>query len=112
MAKRIPKPKVKRRYTDQEKAAALTALDANGGNALHTAAQIGIPHTTLHYWDNGGIHEEVAKIRNGKHGKLSDGLEEIAWLLVGILPEKLLEAPANVLAVALGIIVDKIQVLR
>jgi hypothetical protein len=44
---------VKRMYSDEEKASALAALAANGGNALLTAQQTGVPRTTLRKWAGG-----------------------------------------------------------
>ena len=43
---------------------------------------------------------------------MADGMEELVWLVIGIMPDALLTAPANVLAVSLGIMVDKILLLR
>ncbi len=45
----------KRRYSDQEKAEALAALDANGGNLLKTSEQIGIPRQTIQEWASGRV---------------------------------------------------------
>ena len=43
----------KRSYSDEQKASALAALAANGGNARLTAAQVGVPRTTLLKWAAG-----------------------------------------------------------
>jgi len=44
--RRQPQPEA----SPEVKAAALAALEANGGNAKQTAAQLGMPLTTLRYW--------------------------------------------------------------
>lgn len=41
------------RYTERERADALTALYANGGNVTGTARQLGIPRATLDLWAGG-----------------------------------------------------------
>lgn len=51
MAAKKAKPKKKqRRYTDQDKAAALTALKLNGGRITETANSFGVPEATLRTW--------------------------------------------------------------
>lgn len=42
-----------RRYTDDQVAQALAALDLNGGNVKRTARDLGIPRTTLVRWRDG-----------------------------------------------------------
>lgn len=37
-------------YSEKDKAEALVALEANQGNVLQTATQLGIPETTLRHW--------------------------------------------------------------
>ncbi len=102
-----------RRYSDEEKAQALAALDANGGNVKRTAGQLGIPVSTLREWARGrGVVNGVTKIRHQKKGELADELETIAWRVLDALPEKLAEADARALATLLGIVIDKVQLLR
>lgn len=102
----------KRKYTDKEKVVALAAVETNGGNVKGTSTELGIPTSTLEYWNKGGLHPDIAKIRDEKRGVLADGLEEIAWLIIGLLPKTLMEAPAKDQGIILGIVVDKLQVLK
>jgi transposase-like protein len=66
-ARRVPRRK--RRYTDQAKAAALALLGANGRNVSKTAADTGIPVTTLWQWGKGlFLHPPVSALRAGAGG--------------------------------------------
>lgn len=57
----------KKQHTDTEKAAALAALDANGGNVSKTAKQIGIARQTLQEWaHNHNINKDVPELRQVK----------------------------------------------
>lgn len=104
---------MRRQHSDDQKANALAALEANGGNLKRTAEQLGLPLSTLYGWSNGeGVHPDVAEIRNQKKGDLADRLEEVAHQLVDVMPGKLDEAPLREVAVALGIAVEKMRLLR
>lgn len=103
---------MKRRYSDNEKAEALAALDANGGHVEHTAKQLDIPERTLNAWSNGrGVHPSVVQECEVKRGDLRDRLEEIAHRIVDVIPDKLQSASVQQLATTLGIVVDKMQIL-
>jgi transposase-like protein len=114
MAKSKPKkkPPKRRRYTDNDRASALAALAANAGNLTHTARQLGIPKRTLSQWAAGSRHPEATQAAEGKKGELADGLEEVAWKLANVIPEKLAGASLKDTAVALGIVIDKMRLLR
>ena len=100
-------------YSDSEKATALAALDANGGNVAATARQLKIPRKTLDGWKAGtNVHEEVAEIRQEKKRDLADEMEKIALNLVDAIPDKIKEASLQQTATSLGIAVDKMQLLR
>lgn len=103
---------VRRQYSDEERGATLTALDANGGNVSKTARETGVPRKTVEEWRDGRHVPEVANIRQGKRRALADELEELAYLCLDLLPDKLNDASAAATATALGIAVDKMQVLR
>lgn len=103
----------KRQYSDNEKAGALAALDANGGNVNQTAKQLGIPRKTLGMWaHNRHLSADVADIRQEKRKELSARLEDLAHTLVDILPGKLPKASVRDLAGALIVAVDKMQLLK
>lgn len=104
---------MRRRYSDNDKAAALAALDANGGNVNRTAKQLGLAESTLRSWTQGrGTHEVVAELREVKKADLSDRLTDIAHAILDTLPKKLKDASAQQLATALGIVIDKKQLLE
>jgi transposase-like protein len=102
----------RRRYTDDERAAALAAVVANGGCVEVTARSLGIPTSTLQCWQKGHRCPEALQLRNEKAGELATAMEEIAWLLLAIIPEKVYDAPLNHLMAAFGIMVDKMLRLR
>lgn len=100
-------------YTEEEKAAALAALDANGGNLLRTARELNIPESTLRQWRNGeGINQSVSKLREQKSAELAAKMGEIIGQILDVLPGKLEKASARDLAVSLGILIDKKQLLE
>lgn len=103
----------KRQYSDSEKASALAALDANGGNVNQTAKQLSIPRKTLAMWaSNRHLSADVADIRQEKKKELSEKLEDLAHAIVDILPAKLESTPVRDLAGALIVAVDKMQLLK
>ena len=102
-----------RGFTEDDKAAALAALAANAGNVSKTARDLGIPRTTLSRWSNGErITDGVTAKAHVKKSALADELESLARILVGAMPEKVADATLQQSATALGITVDKMQVLR
>jgi transposase-like protein len=103
----------KRQYSDAQKAEALAALDANGGNVKRTASLLGIPHKTLDDWSKElGINDDVAEIRAGKRGDLADRLEGIAHVLLDSIESKIPDANLSNVSVSFGIAVDKMRLLR
>lgn len=104
----------KRRYSDDDRANALAALAANGGNVSRTARQLGIPVRTLAAWARGERHEEAAEMCQEKKGLLVDRLKEIAWRLAEAIdnPARLQRASLSQVATAFGIVTDKIRLLE
>ncbi len=106
-----------RTYTDDEKSDALAALAANSGNVERTAKQLKIPEATLRFWaklQSQGDNPVVTELCEEKKPILADSLEGLAFTLAGDLadPAKRASAKFNEVAVAFGIVVDKMQVLR
>ena len=108
----------KRQYTDNDKAAALAALDANKGNLSKTAKQLGIPRQTIQEWAAGRNHNRsVPDLRQVKKRDLAEKLEEAAdALLDNILArarsETSVAVPLKDFATAMGIAIDKMQLLK
>lgn len=101
-----------RRYSDQDKAVALAALETHHGNVTEAAAFAGVPRKTLEEWRDGRTAEDVANIRQEVKQSLADRLEDIAHQYLDVLPEKIPKATLMQLSTALAIAVDKMQLLR
>lgn len=102
----------RRDYSDSERATALAALDANGGNVAATARTLQIPRSTLQEWANGRVNSEVTELRQEKKRDLAERLEDIAHELVDALPDKIGRANLQQTATTLGIVIDKMQLLK
>jgi transposase-like protein len=103
----------KQQYSDDDKANALAALQANGGNTSLTARQLGIPRATLINWSNGnGVHPVVSEIGQVKKEALADRLEDVAHRLVDAMPDKIKDANLQQVTVSMGIAVEKMRLLR
>jgi transposase-like protein len=99
-------------YSDDQRDLILAALSANRGNVAKTADETGVPYSTVYAWANGHRHPEALRLRNDKGGKLSVALEEIAWLLAAVMPEKIGSAPLNHIANSLGTVIEKMRILQ
>lgn len=106
--------KSRRRYSDDERAAALAALAANGGNVQGTAKQLDLPERTLNHWANGRVNPTVAKNGEERKKDLAAAIEDLAHKLVGHCSKDGTISKASLVqaATALGIAVDKLQALR
>lgn len=102
----------RRQYSDEEKANTLLALDANRGNLSLTAAETGIPLTTIQTWRDGGVSRAVTELRNGIREPLADRLEALAHKCLDVLPGKIDTATASQIAFTLGMSVEKMRLLR
>lgn len=109
---RKPNKPTRRRYSDEYRANALAALSANEGNIERTARQLGIPAKTLENWAKGTNHPEAAELGERKKPELADALEEVARKLADAMPGKVADAGLRDTAIALGIAVDKMRLLR
>lgn len=99
------------KYTDAQRAEALAALQANGGNLSATSRDTGIPFSTLKRWRD-EPDPRLAELGEEKKTDLGDRLERIANALVDAIPDKIADAPLNHVSVALGIAIDKLRLLR
>src|SRR5690606_150963 len=108
----------RRRYSDEERAEAVLAVKMNGGNVKHTAVQPGIPEATLRGWSNAERGTRLpqrnppdAKVHAKKQEGLSSLLDNAIRDALGYLPEKWTEATAREIAIAIGVFIDKKQLL-
>lgn len=101
----------KRQYSDNDKATALAALDANGGNVAKTAKELNMPRITLKEWADGRVHPDVSEIRHEKQLELSELIENELRLIFTEMGTKRASATYANLATAAGIFVDKKQLL-
>src|SRR5690606_19482232 len=99
-----------RSYTEAQRAEALAALQANGGNLSATSRQTGIPASTIRDWRDTPDH--LTELRDEKKRDLALAIEELAHRIVEVMPDRVHDANFQHLAVALGIAVDKLRLLR
>lgn len=101
-------------YSEDKKAETLALLAANGGKLRETAKQAGVPYPTLQKWANVEAKPEVAQKVTTKKASMADEAERVAKLLLGDMAstEKRKAAPLSSLAMAFGVTVDKMRLLR
>ena len=103
----------KRQYSDVDKATALLSLEANGGNVLRTARALNIPQQTLREWAaSKHTSVDVPNIRDKKRPELIDLFLNEVYEAVGLMPDKRAEASYSDLGRMVGILTDKIQLLK
>lgn len=102
----------RRRYSDDDRASALAALAANGGNLARTSAALGIPEATLRQWATGKRHPEAVQMSDQKKAPLADAIEGIARQIADSLPGKLPDADLKDASIAFGVLIDKMRLLR
>lgn len=102
----------RRQYSDNDKATALAALDANGGNVKLTAEQLQIPRKTLSQWQDGRVNNDVAQLRHQKGVELKDLIRAELEAIMIALPTKRKDATYAQLATAAGIFTDKMRLLE
>lgn len=102
-----------RRYTEDDKAAALTAHAAHGGNLRRTALFCKVPLNTLRDWVRGaGVGPAVLEKATQKKGALADLFEtELRAALVQAASVREGASYAQAMTVA-GICADKMRLLR
>lgn len=117
-----------RKYTEEERAAALAALTANGGNLAKTAREVGVPRKTLEAWRLEIKPPDSESAASPRHrqpktvvsvdayeraaGQLDEKLESIAHRLADLIPGKIDGASLQQCAVSLGIAIEKMRLLR
>ena len=100
------------RYSAEEQAAALAALAENNGNVDKTAAQLGIPHSTLRTWRDATVAVPDANIVTQQKLIRAVKWDQVQDMGVERALEALPTASARDAAVVAGIAVDKAALLR
>lgn len=103
---------MRRQYSDNDKAAALAALDANGGNVKRTAREMSLAVSTLKRWRDGQVNDDVTALRPQKRAELAAVIREELYAILELLPEKRDDATYSQLATAAGIFTDKLRLLN
>jgi transcriptional regulator with XRE-family HTH domain len=101
-------------YSEDDKARALAALKANGGNVSRTAREMGIKEPTLRKWANGKTKPIPSQKYEEKVTDLTVGLRSLVAGLMGLALVKVDEGDASLLDVlkSLGIAFDKLQLIE
>lgn len=105
-----------RTYTDEQIAATLAALAANGGNVSKTAQTTGIPRKTICEWRDGTWRKDVTPALVEKKKKdLGDAIERLALKLCAVVSRRIkrnCDDSAKDLLIGLGVAVDKLLLIR
>lgn len=103
--------KRQRKYTDDERAAAMALLESFGGNVAKTARQSGFPENTIRNWRDGKGMVPPEVVAN-KKDDLADLFEREAIGALGMAAAKRESASYRDLVTGAAIAADKIQLLR
>lgn len=112
VAANLLRMKEKRRYTDEQRAEALAALQANGGGIPLTARQLGIPENTLRSWARGLRHPEATQMCEEKKLPLAERFESLAHSLLDHADKNLKDLNAKDAVTSAAIAVDKMRLLK
>ncbi len=99
--------RIKRSYTDDERIAAVTAVEANGGNVYATACELGIPEPTLRQWVKGDRCEHLQPVHEQKRRDLARRFVGLAEKMLGVAERKADELDAKSATIAAAVAVDK-----
>jgi hypothetical protein len=99
-------------YSDQVRAWAVNIYKMQGCSSYEASRMTGIPRTTITHWADGVMSgdamEKAVKIQEC----LADRLEKVAHAAIDQLEAKMSEASAMDAARILGVVVDKMRLLR
>jgi|SRR5215471_1957923 len=102
-----------RKYTDEDKSAALEHLRSSGRTVRSAARELGIPRGTLTDWAGGKkIGPKLAQEFGAVKETLSARLEDVAYQIVDAMPAKIEEASLRDLGATLANVVDRMRLLR
>src|SRR5262249_48099582 len=106
----------KHSYSDEERFTAIAAVRLNGGNVHRTAKALNIPVRTLQDWYTAA---ELRRARASeypleieKRGDLASKMESLIHDCVESMPTKIGKATLSQSAVTLGILIDKVRILK
>jgi hypothetical protein len=100
-------------YSDEQKAVALAALQANGGDFKKTAKFCRLPERSIRRWAAGeNVPDGIDKNVTHKKEALADKLERLACKLADAAFEKSEDANLQSCATSMAIAIDKMQLLR
>lgn len=107
-------------HTDDDRAAALAALEANKGNVRKTSREMRVSEPTLRRWrklqnnpqENDAHKKATAKRMPQARASLSERFREFVHSALDEAPNKLHDSSMGDLFRAIGISVDKIQLLE
>ena len=109
----------RKQYNDEFRASAKVMLEVAGypetiGALAKVASHLKVPERTLSRWFRGENNPPPDKLVRVKKGNLADALEDIAWRLVRHVkdPEVISEMTGQQAATSIGILIDKIRLLR
>lgn len=100
------------RYSDEQRAAVLAALDANGGNLSKTARDTGVPKSTLIAWRDNVHVPPPDELRTSKKLELTELIHAELEAIFETLPGKRNAADYRALTTGAGILVDKLALLQ
>ena len=103
-----------RDYPLELKTSVVAAIEANGGNVLATARLFNLPRDTVNYWwKNSERFVQIQQQNPGYVASIADKCESIAHNLADSIDSHDLSiVPLGQKATALGIVIDKMQLLR
>ena len=102
-----------RQYSEDDRAVALAYYASCGQNMKKTARDCGFPEATLRGWLKGkAVNAPTREKSHLKKLDLDARLEALVHSLLDVIPDKLDDAPLREVATALGIGIDKMQLLR
>jgi hypothetical protein len=103
----------KRRYSDDQKRTALAILQSNAGDLKETERETGIPRRTLQEWRDGkwGVNVSIYQGVEQRKRDLALEMSKLIDRLLRISGYKAEEASLRDIAVGIGILTDKFQVL-
>ena len=104
------------RYSDEERANAVLMLEAAGypkteGALSRVARRLSIPHQTLSRWGRRAQNPPPHKLVQEKKFDLIQAIRDEVQAVLGDMPDARQDADYRALTTALGIMVDKLQLL-